>query len=377
MKKSLPFILALGFCSLGFSAENTDVAANTPRPRVHHDYNQKPQENTQQNDCCGMSMFGDFLYWKTVRDGNDFYTGNLAFVENFAALVDNNLVPKGRTDSVNPGLKPGFRFGVSIGKLKKDWELQSTYTLFHAKNSSSPTGSEDGNSIKDTIYSQNQIVGPPGALSINPYASYSLNYNVVDLLLRKTFTTDSFISFTPCLGLLGTWQKEQLKVNTNQMENPDFVGFEATTVYQMLTKQHFWGLGPKAGIDTQWHFVKDFSFVGALNVSLLWGAFNNERIDTYLETTPTSFGTVAMQHENVQVVHMNGRFHQLVPMINTDLGFMWNHKFENSCAEVFIKALWEMSVYFDYNHFIALPGSSQPSGNLNLQGLTLRCGANF
>ena len=173
--------------------------------------------------------------------------------------------------------RPGFRVGVGYTFAKKDfWDLMALWTHFKAES--------------------------------------TITYNVYDLDLGRDYFISKAVSIRPFLGVRGA------------------------TIDQRLNK--FWGAGAHIGTSMQWHFTKEFSFLGTIGGSLLYGKFKQ------LDITTGAANLEAM------------------------LGFGWEKFFYQNRYRLSVKAGYEWSEWFSQNRRTS-------HGDLCLQGANLQARWDF
>lgn len=197
-------------------------------------------------NCFAVEIFVNALYWRASETADWCFSNNLS---------SSNQVSTYRTASFD--YAPGFKVGVGY---KKDWETQLYYTRFYTND----TDSAQGN-LTSAFAGGKLIQASNGNFLYNSgQLSFSINYNVLDWDLSKSFHASKAIILRPIIGLRGAW--------INQTINTSFQGLISISE---KVKNDFSGVGPKAGIESKW-ILKDsdkyqFSIFANFTTSYLWG----------------------------------------------------------------------------------------------------------
>ena len=117
-------------------------------------------------------------------------------------------------------------------------------------------------------------------------------------------------------------------------------------------------------LDTVWHLTRNFGLYGDVAVTALWSSFHNNTnhnvtISAETTNTPDKKRTIT-----------------IMPVLEFGLGAMYTMLFNNDACQLLVKAGWEEQVWVNYNHN-SINGTWNTTGNLSLQGLTLKAGLAF
>ena len=252
------------------------------------------------------------------------------------------------------GFRGAFRIGGGYVTECTGWALESYWTHFYQKSSITKEQFQ--------VIALAPIVGI--ANELNSTASFVLNFNTVDLMLRKSFYAAPCFSWEPHMGVQGIMIREQ------EVSSSDGgAGLTTTTTVD----SNFNGLGMTAGLGVNWDLFKcwgSWSFVGDTTVTLATGkTFYSLRND------PTSPLANQFSHYNYQEVR---------PIYDMKLGLAWESCL-CSCFPLSFDLVWE-SMYLPNTfksspkeNFAAVPASGgffQP-GDLSFSGVTLTCRLGF
>lgn len=312
--------------------------------------------------CPEMDWFitGDYIYWTAREENLEFADLQLSQTSNATSSGGGN-----KTFHVGNKYESGFKAGLGTDFCHDGWDLYAEYTWFETNNKkhtgtgffSSTTGvttpflNDDYWFVEDGAINSNNppLVGSADSAS----AKWRLNFNVVDLELGRNFYVSPRLILRPFYGLKGAWNKQHM--------NLVFAGVANVPVLTMHNRLKNWGIGIRGGMDTSWHFTRDFSIVGNMAFTGLWQEIKAKRFDTTLTGTVLS-STVDMKETQYNVK----------PVIEWMLGLKWETGLSCDEYHLAITAAWEEQVWFGQNKFLRLPGTSSGSGgDLSLQGLTV------
>lgn len=303
---------------------------------------------------CGWYGRIDALGWKANQLGTQ-YAQQQGAQGNF---------PEGTLWAPESGFRGAFRVGGGYITECSGWSVDSYWTHFYQKSSIT----------KDQHLQTLLLAIEPADDQTNSSANFSLNFNTVDLMLRKSFYAAPCFSVQPHIGLQGVWIRE-----TENAESTALNSFlkNATTV-----KSDFNGVGIAAGMGINWDLFEclcgQWSLIGDSTMSLVTGKtlYSNHLDSWALNVDPDS----SYSHYNYQEVRQ---------IYDLQLGLRWESCLCN-CFPLSFDLVWE-SMYLP-NTFKTSPtqtghgqGSDQLTasggffqpGDLSFTGVTLTCRLGF
>ena len=332
--------LCLSFAPL--SAATTEEITPLAGPRVHN--------------WAELFVTADFLYWQARMDGLSYaQEGNYAF--------GGGPLPSsahgGRFKNLDFGFEPGFRAGIGVDFRHDGWYLYSNYTWlqrFDAERSAHNNPGQRGQLV--STFMTTVTPGTPASLMAleSAKAKWKLRFNAVDLELGRGFYLSHFLVFKPFIGMKYAWIDQKYKIF--------YTAFESTTTLGIREKQDFWGLGLRGGLNTEWHFKRNWSIYGSIAVSELYCLFVNKRRDTEGGATP---GVAYFVKNNA---------HSIKPVLEMVAGVRYETFFCNDRYQLFFQAGWEEQIWFDQNQLID-DGVRYGRGDLVFQGLDIKAGFSF
>lgn len=152
---------------------------------------------------------------------------------------------------------PAFR--VNVGTDGK-WQNNLSYTRFYTTANATAAGHLTSTFMGGKIAQGSNFFN-------TGQVHFKINYNMFDWDLSQRVYASNAVMFRPCLGLRAGWINQ--KVVTN---------FQGTVNITENVKNNFWGVGPKAALETKWtlHKAKDYNYgiVGVFTVAYLWGTWD-------------------------------------------------------------------------------------------------------
>jgi len=227
----------------------------------------------------------------------------------------------------------GFHLGLGVNLAHDEWDTLLNWTHYRTTASQETDCCENGPSAT-TIYPQFFAQQPASTndqpVVTNSNAKWKLRLDMVDWELGRKFYTGRWLSLRPFMGLRGAWIRQKMDI--------DYSGGDVATdqFYDVDMKNHFWGVGPRIGLNTQWNFSKEFSFYGDGAISLLYGRFKVTQEEEVGADTKLDISD-------------NWRTSRFV----TDLavGIRYEHLFEDKEFKFTGSFGWEHHMFFDQNNF--------------------------
>lgn len=298
-------------------------------------------------------LTADFIYWRTHQNGLEYAQSGLVAT---APAVNTNL-SSGTVQSPKARWQPGFKVGLGLVFEHDGWDIDAEYTWLAPSHKSNTITAATPSTLQN-VWTDPTVASGGNTLIEQASASWRLSYNVLDLTLGRNFFVSRYLTLRPNFGLKGAWVKQRNNVDyvLGTLVSPSY------TELEIRQKQRFWGVGVRAGLDTVWHFCKEFGMYGDMGLSALWGQYKNRRTDD-LQTPAGSEG---------QTLNYRRSFHDVTPVLELGIGLAYMTWFYDEAYMFDIRAGWEEQVWFDTNHFFDSTGAR--SGNFTTQGLTVKVG---
>lgn len=324
-----------------------------------------PSAAPHVNGGSDVFITGDFLYWKANENGLDYAVKRKVISE--TTPIDGN------GDLINPNFNwdPGFRVGIGWNTNHDDWDLSLFWTRLHT---SAQGHRHAGNQHLYGVYA----TGSSALVAFDKASAYlKIHLNVLDLELGREFYVGKSLSIRPHVGLENVWISQHY--TTKYDGHPAFQNSAAapSDYNHIFFRNHFWGVGARAGLDTQWELGWGFSFVGDLAASLLYGDFNLKRTCRVLETVGIADSSKA---------HIDKHLTQGRTALEFFLGIEWDVMLIADRFHFATNLGWEQHIYFGQNQIFNFESASgttdrgkitSSNDDLTFQGLTLSMRLDF
>jgi len=352
-----------------------------------------PNARPEIDDARGFAT-AEVLFWKVTEDG-------------LAYGIENQEVPVLATAGVsatsssgfynakvrNPDFDwdVGFRVGLGYNLTHDGWDLYATWT--YLRNNSSTHDDADSGSDSERFYTLHSAsVGTPGGtIPTTPqrpfYRSadvkWTVRLNIIDVELGREFYTSKFLTLRPFVGVRAA--------AFNQSYNIDYHGgtfvdvSSNASLEEVNMKNNFFGVGLRAGLNSQWMFTQEWSFYGNAAISLVYGRF---------EIDQEEFNGEEDVAGSTRILEVDDVFRAARAITDLAFGIRYDHDFEASNYHLALWLGWEQHIAFNQNqlvHYNSIPGTAYvgpptpatyttyvpESGDLTYEGFTLGISFDF
>ncbi|MGB7978593.1 MAG: Lpg1974 family pore-forming outer membrane protein [Chlamydiales bacterium] len=305
----------------------------------------------------------DGLAFQAKQDGMEFV------IQDSSTPTDSNSITQGRVRGFSGNghdydYNPGFRVGIGFYLDHDAWNVDFNWTWLNITNYEHANATTSGGVV---IPLNSLGVGTPGA-QIGPRSSscWDSSYDTIDVRLGKPYYVSRYLVVNPHFGLRGGW--------IDQHVSADYSGDGADTRTIMHADNNFWGIGTRAGLDTDWILGKGWCLFGNIAASMLFGKF--EISQNYILPGAEADG-YDIRHD----------YYQNTPNLEMAIGIGWGMYFNKKRNHVGLKAGYEFHEWFDQLNLRKFfsgstgTGSAGPGtyandvvsrGNLTLNGFSLR-----
>ena len=337
MKKNKIFLmLALLFTSFSFAipkepCDKKEVCCEEPAPGPFAFYYPK-----DMNLSCprGFYVKGEFLLMHVKEEGLEY------------AMTQNTLTGINENDNAFP-LTGGDIQGYSEGHHNWDWtggcrvamgfylnydclNAEANWTYIRINNDSGKNVT--GGVLLPFWLTPNLDLGLFVNDNISSSARWTGNLNTLDIKLGKPYHISRFVIFNPHLGLRMAWIDQDYTSRNGGNFDLTLIGDGENL--EMSAKNDFWGVGPRVGIDTEWHFADSWYLFGNMAASLLYSHF-----DVFQEVILDKKTLYQLKHD----------FYTNSPNMEIILGLCWCHLFSKNRYMVSLKAAYEMHQWWEQN----------------------------
>lgn len=197
-------------------------------------------------------VFFDALYWQA--------TETVDWV-----LINDTNIPNQNIHYQSKDFKyaPGFRVGVNfkdIWNCESAWDSKFSYTRYHTK----ATDSASGNLVSTFLGGKLVQAGLAPFFYQTGQINFTINFNMFDWDLNKNICVTDSLVLRPAIGLKGGSIKQKV-----------ITSFQGPISIVETVKNNFRGIGPKAGIGSQWSLCRHndylLSIFSDVSTSFLWG----------------------------------------------------------------------------------------------------------
>jgi len=316
-------------------------------------------------DGRGWFLTLDVLYWHGKVGGTEF-----AYTDNDPAA---SLPVKGRTKDIDFDWDWGFRVGAGYNFAHDGWDAYLQYTWFDTNGSDSTRAGLNSSVIP--LKGSAQIV----ATAADPLdtfifcdsakSQFDLDYQALDLELGRAYFVSGKLSFRPHWGLKTAWiDQEQITRYTGgtpvavPQSTAENLGLGVSTVH-IKDDCDFWGLGPRAGVESKWHLGYGFSIFGNVSGALLFGFFDVDHRERWTDT-----------QDNRIRLHANR--HAFSPTVQFELGLRYDTYIHNNKQHVGVGLGFEGQYWWRQNQMLKIDDAAvlkyeRYSEDLSFHGLTL------
>ena len=316
----------------------------------------------------GMFLTLDFLYWSAQNRGFPWGAKNN---DNTTSLPTDTS-----TLHINTDWDPGFKLGIGWDTLHDYWDILAKWNYYY-------------NHSKDSASAPDAILDPAGTGPFGGIFSFAgfnagvvykdskvqwrLKYNMFDLEIGRVFYISNNLSLRTHAGARGGWLNQVFRISYSDalLEGPG--NLLRDDVFH--ANNDFWGIGPRVGIDGDWHLGSGFSVFGNIAAALLYGKFNlHEKERFLLGANWPDFPHLVPGIFN-DLVGIKHSFTELTPNIQLLIGLAWSKCFNSDKTFFSIKAGWETNYWWNQYHLrpliINLPMLAKENHPVEMQGLTV------
>ncbi len=281
-------------------------------------------------------------------------------------------------NGINPYENPawGFKVGLGYRASHDDWQFQGRYTWFKSTYNGTYDTAYGGGYFTPGYANQSIDTNPAllyGAATLFnnvQYGSYTLLQALNVYLFRPTLFT-ALLEISPYFGVdyINTTRR-QVVVFTNDIN--------ASNIYtnggfvRSYDKNLAWGVGPMAGISSNWYLGYDVGIYADGYYAVTYG--NARSFSQTFAYRPSLAG--GLQGQNAQI---SNSLYQYAPHMNVQLGINWSHTFDNENASVSFRAGYESQYFFNVNRtlFNRVAYYATSGAGIGLQNLVLQVQVDF
>ena len=294
-------------------------------------------------DGYGFFFTADALYWQVKEWGTQYVIKN---------KEPSTLPVEGKSKQAHFDWDLGFRVGGGYNFEHDEWDAQVYFTWFETDADNRTHADKNG-----ILFPQ---IGLPEGSGKKAKIHWDVDYYVIDAELGRNFFVSKFLAFRPFFGIETAWVNQEMRFNERFAPGSN----QTQTHLIVKSRNDFWGIGPRTGVDSTWYFGEHFSLFGNLSGALLWGDF-----DVRDKEKTTGVGSI-------KLTNAEGDFHAIVPNVKTILGLQWDTNFSENEHHIGIKLGYEFQYLWKQNQMLNIytPSTAvyeRESADLSINGITL------
>jgi len=323
---------------------------------------------TPPKEADGYSGFvnASFIYWYAKEDGLDSAESAVLGTSGQTLLANSSTVFQ-----QSFSYDPGFKVGGGVGG--DGWNLYTEYTWLRSNHTTSKDAPANDLSISGIgVWNVDDWFLQTTALGRSPTGTYissncKLGFDIIDLLAGNPIYEKKSVKVSGLVGLRTAWIRQNMNISLTQSAESVGAAFLPAQPIQSLNSSHSWGIGPKAGLGTQFILPKGFRIEGLLAASLLYTQFSS------MKHTEDAVTKLAINSSGITT--RMGSYSSVRPVMEMNLGIGWEIEF---CSKYSfdLSASYDFTLFWGQNVMRKMldeywAGTSAAAGDLYLQGLTI------
>lgn len=299
-----------------------------------------------------------FIYWQLMQENMEVAFSNNTEPSALPSASESTGTAQGNFVELETKYKPGFKIGFGVNLDQDNWDIYSEYTWLHTTNKTKTQRIESGLLFP--------LWGNPTITGENVFNTASekwlCNFDFIDLELARSYYVGSNLAFRPFFGARAAWIRQSLNIEYVNLDISLDSPITATPGTQnTILRSRSWGLGPRAGLNTNWNLGQGIRAFGNGYADLLYTQYVVQTKNTF-----ASKSFIAKEKPRGLRAHLD-----------LQLGFGWGSYFDSSNWHIDLSAAYEFQAFFNQNMFRHFDGganmmalSTTPNGDLFAHGLT-------
>lgn len=309
-----------------------------------------PAKEPLLEEGAGVAIDAELIYWIAKEEGLNYATSG------FSAPPGSEVITKGNVQYPGFRFNPGFKAGFTFSLPHDDWILIPKYTWI--RNGYDQSNTQRLNS--DTELYENWIRDSVEPFQATNIASgrWKIQHNIVTLDIGRQNQRSDFFIMSNYIGLIGAWNTQNFIIKYSDVFDDD------TTTAQIVLLQHFYGIGPRAVMETEFYISNKWHVYADLSLAALWSYFSGTektRLITEEDSPITSF--------------LGYKKKLATPVFGWGMGLKWETPAKDDVFSLVFQIGYEQQIWFNQNQFQNLLNTN--SGNLTYDGLTLKLEIGF
>ncbi len=222
--------------------------------------------------------------WQATESGMEYAQKTLGNTDNTAS---SNSFKKPQFD-----WDWGFKLGAGYNTPHDGWDLFLQWTRFHPSRTHrfSSVPAIAGNAVVPLLSPNTQLSGDE---TTTASASWKFRLDMLDLELGREFYTSRWLTLRPFAGLRSAWIHQRTKVDYDSVTTAVVTPINV----DVNLKNNYWGMGLRAGLDSEWGLGRGISLYTEMSGSLLLGHFNIFESQSGFDTVGVVPGTTSFSEK--------------------------------------------------------------------------------
>lgn len=303
------------------------------------------------NETPSYELGVSYLFWSVQEDQMSFAVDNLDMTQ---------LGQAAKVKTHSPKWDSGVRLELDMHPhcCLVDYHLE--WTHFGTRSNASAGNGETLSVGVTTVTGLSDAGDTPTLTARKAESRFDFSINEVGLDLGYPTLCASCFTFRPYVGIFGAIIHQNQKINYFGTEFKNLSDVFVT----VSRRNHFWGVGPRLGIDLNWNFCRCLNLFTNANVASLFGQFD---INNKFSAQPT----VTFIANSI-----GRRLYRVRPMVDCMIGLEWMQPIKRCNLR------WAIAYEFQYfwqqwNDFSNVLGTFVSGegnwGDLALQGVVISC----
>jgi hypothetical protein len=296
---------------------------------------------------------------------------------------------------INPHFtyRPGFKLGIGANLDYDHWSADTEYTWFHStiETGVKPLPRNMASSLPPNGEYLIPIQGAAAALqdiSANyvffqdATQSWNVDMDFLDISLARSYYWGTRLTLRPYFGARGAWIRQEL--NTEMVGSTLYLSGNAEGYDNAFLDDTSisWGVGPRAGFESNWLLGYGIRLIGNGSADLLYTRYSlrsdqqlaNQASPSHYSAGGAPIATNASISQEIDYLRAHTEF---------EFGFGWGTYFDHHKWHADFAATYGFQVFWDQNMFrnfesVAMQAKSfAPNGNLYVHGMTVSANLNF
>ncbi len=306
---------------------------------------------------------GSFIYWNAQQEGLDL---------GISSTDTGTLLPpiNGEFLFQSTDYKPGFKAGLGFSMDKSYWSAFIEYTWFRSKTHMSASAPSDSRGGIPVYILSNWFERQTNLAASSLSSKWKLHMDLLDLCFVRPYYQGTHLIVAPFCGVRAQWIRQRLSIDAEVFTTS--INTPAQNA-RSVNKSNSWAIGPRGGIQGQWHLGWGLRLEGDTAASLVFTRYLRVSNDQTPTTSIAGAGGVSARFYHANCL-------RLVNELNLGLG--WGSYLDCRNYHLDFLAIYDFQVFWNQNIMRQLAdtladGTGHSPTNLYLQGLTFKMRFDF